>query len=194
MHSHSLVTLLLLATLVAFLAEGDPLLDAPSQPLELADARTGGPSPRFLFLPPIADVPVLADVEADGTLAPEVVICSWDGRACTGEAEWRLRVDGEGSERLRVAGGHFRGVWLLPTRPSARLYRLRVLLAGEVLGWVDVLCGKQSGMQIGASPPGRVAEGGALSEAGGPGAAPAGAGETIVIAGAALPIEFLIGR
>ena len=183
MSKHSLATLLVLVTMVAVLScEGgfaDDPLSPPPRLMELADGRNGGPSTQFYFLPPIAANPDLSGVTPDGTLAPEVVICTWASGACVGDVEWRLALDApSGEDGLVVEGDQYKGVWHLPTKQTNDLYRIRIELDGVVLGWVDAVAKSPSAVKVGKSKPG-----GAYSDP-----------EVITIAGGALPIKFVVGE
>lgn len=91
-----------------------------------------GDNPHFSFLPPIAQR-APSRGELDASLSPVVEICEWSANACVLPLVSRLT-------DVRVQGEHYGVNWHtngLALNP-AKMYRLRVLVAGTELGSADV--------------------------------------------------------
>lgn len=147
MRHGNLVALVLLSAVTACAASPDlPVSPGERQPhFEISDAANGSSNHHFYFLPPLVHQPATAGV-FDGSLQPTVEVCQWSGR-CTAVVARFTTTAGTGNALVRVdAGGEQYAVnW--DTRSCitgacvldpALAYRLRVTVAGVLIGFADV--------------------------------------------------------
>ncbi|HWP38462.1 MAG TPA: hypothetical protein VNL18_13010 [Gemmatimonadales bacterium] len=119
--------------------------DVPTSPaspqFEIRDGAHSGGNGGFYFLPPLVGAPTYAGT-FDAAQSPEVQICEWQGDGCADVVARYTMASGSGSELLRVseADEHYSVNWhtdQFDLDPEAT-YRIRVLVAGTVLGFADV--------------------------------------------------------
>jgi len=117
-----------------------PLTERPA--FAISDGAHSNGNTHFFFLPPVVPEPSFAGT-FDGWLAPVVDICEWTGTACTLPltAEFTTAT-GPGSETVRVVPEDEHYVVNWHTRDfnldEDKNYRIRVLVAGTELGYVDI--------------------------------------------------------
>jgi len=116
----------------------DPLAVAPT--LRIADAAHNGDQ-HFFFLPPLAWMPAYGGT-FDASLQPQVSICAVNGSSCDEIATYAMGVEAFGSV-LRVAPDdefyHLNWHTDQFDLDAGSVYRIRVLLDGTELGYLDVL-------------------------------------------------------
>ncbi len=126
----------------------------------------------FHFAAPIVNDAVLpADRDKSLLDLLAVEICEWDGLACISGPIRRLDAESSGAGRLRLEDGIYRAVWNshADNLESGRAYRIRVLASGAEIGYVGL----------------------AIRESG-PKSTNYADGAVQLIAGASLPIAFVI--
>lgn len=119
----------------------DPSTSPASPSLAILDGSTGG-SPDFYFLPPISDINPNPVGTFNPNLLPAVSVCELEGdpgTPCTGNAPIALFAPG-----AAVAGsGQYTLSWDTDGPETDRFntnkfYRLEVLVADSVMGWIEL--------------------------------------------------------
>ncbi len=119
----------------------DLLEPRPHPGFAISDAVHGGGNEHFFWLPPMVGAPAGFNGAFDGSLAPEVRICEWDG-GCAVEIARYTTTTGPGSETVRVspADEHYAVSWRtsdFDVTPGPT-YRISVFVDGLELGLADV--------------------------------------------------------
>lgn len=123
--------------------------EEPQEPLPLAsplasisDAVHNSGTPGLYFLPPMVPPPKPTPTGPfDAKLDPVVHICELAGAECGPTIATYTRANGPGAERLRVSEqGHYLVDWHTNRfgLDASRTYRVRVLVAGTLLGFADI--------------------------------------------------------
>ncbi len=124
-------------------ADGFDLLE-PSALIE--DAAHSGGVENFYFLPPMVPNPAVAGV-FDASFSPTVEICQLDGSDCAASQPTGFPIvytmsTGPGGETVAVSAAdeHYKVNWHTDefTLNETELYRISVLLDGNVIGFADV--------------------------------------------------------
>lgn len=116
----------------------DPLTDVPT--LRIADATQNG-NQHFYFLPPLAWQPEYSGT-FDPTAQPEVTICAVNGSDCSDFVAYTMTTETFGETvRADPASEFFHVNWHtnLFDLDVNTVYRIRVNVGGEEVGYLDVL-------------------------------------------------------
>ena len=110
-----------------------------------SDAAHGG-NPHFYLLPPIVPAPAWSGI-FDGTLSPVVIVCRLSGSACAAITARFSMTGGTGAQTVRVDSANELYIvnWHTDecltgpcTLPDGGLYRVKVTVAGALLGFADL--------------------------------------------------------
>src|SRR5688500_16009385 len=93
----------LVATVLVVACQSDsgpvaPLSEGPA--LTITDAAHNDGNPRFHFLPPLVKQPIFSGTP-DGAVAPQVLVCQWDGNQCADLVAAFDENEGTGGEVIR---------------------------------------------------------------------------------------------
>lgn len=140
-----MLALLLLVAGSCTADRSNPVAPSWSEPGHVISDGAHEGNEHFYFLPSLVPQPSLAGT-FDGSLAPEVQICAWNGSACTAMLAFFTTEAGYGSESIRVdqTEEHYVVNWhtaeILDTYPRAEdeVFRIRVLAQGQELGHADL--------------------------------------------------------
>jgi alpha-tubulin suppressor-like RCC1 family protein len=120
----------------------------PTAQATISDGAHNGGNPHFYFLPPLARSPQPTGV-FDAAAQPVVEICAVAGTVCPQPPVARFTTQSAGpGERVNVspAEGQYSVNWHTGRYPlTASVYRIRVLLRGAELGYVDVTLTRDKG-------------------------------------------------
>ena len=121
-----------------------PLNEGPT--LRIADAAHNGDQ-HFYFLPPLAWQPEYAGA-FDPAVQPEVSICEVSGSDCTEIATYSVGVESHGATLRADPSGEFYHVNWHTNRFELSInsvYRIRVMVGGTEVGYLDVLLVENKG-------------------------------------------------
>jgi hypothetical protein len=116
----------------------------------ISDGANGG-NPYFFWAPPLAPARTPTGV-FDGSLQPLVVVCAWNGSACTLEVARLVFGVRSANVRLDPTAELYVANWQTPAKTSPGVYRLTVLSGTTALGHADVRIAKAK--SAGAYTPG----------------------------------------
>lgn len=144
MRSPSVLTLVAgVALTLASCTREAPTGATPPVNLTISDALHSAGNAHFFFLPPLVPQPN-ASGTVDNTVSPVVEICEWTG-ACGPVVATFSTISGTGGNTVSSSQAEWHVNWDTKTCVTgpctldpAKTYRIRVLVAGELLGFADV--------------------------------------------------------